>query len=146
MRSSIEALLEYLVAKALAGKKDILNAIYEYFTENRSPSVLASKYGLSKHQIRGYVQRIVEKAGSVTRAKVLIKYCMRYLERVRPVMKHISENMVRCMLCGDEVPITVAEDHIRKHHGGLVSEYVASIIELMRRDIVEKRSMVTQER
>ncbi|HIP56541.1 MAG TPA: hypothetical protein EYH02_00495 [Ignisphaera aggregans] len=139
MRSTLEAVLEYLVAKALADKLDVVQALYDYFVNGVSPSVLAVRYGLSKHQIRGYIQRITEKTGSLTRARIVIKYATPFILRVRPVMKRVGENLVKCMVCGDELPIQVAEDHIKKYHSTLLSEYIGAVIELMRRELRASR-------
>ena len=140
MKTSIEAVLEYLVVKALVGRSDILNALQDYFIYNKSPSVIAARYGLSKHQVRGYVQRVVEKAGSITKARVIVRKSSPYIMRIRPVVKHTSYGMVRCLVCGDEMPALVVEDHVRKYHQGLVEEYVATVIQLLKREIRAART------
>ncbi len=139
MRSVLESVLEYLIAKALADKLEVVQALYDYFVSGMSPSVLAAKYGLSKHQIRGYVQRITEKTGSLARARIVIKYATPFVLKVRPIVKRVGENMVKCLVCGEELPIQVAEDHIRKYHGALLSEYIDAVIELMRRELQASR-------
>ncbi len=139
MRSVLESVLEYLIAKALADKLEVVQALYDYFVNGTSPSVLATKYGLSKHQIRGYVQRITEKTGSLARARIVIKYATPFVLKVRPIVKKLGESMVKCLVCGEELPIQVAEDHIRKYHGALLSEYIDAVIELMRRELQASR-------
>lgn len=140
LKSSIEAVLEYLVVKALVGRTDVLNALQEYFIMNRSPSVIATRYGLSKHQVRGYVQRVVEKAGSIVKARVIVRKSTPYISRIRPIVRHTSYGMVRCLVCGDEMPAIVSEDHVRKHHQGLVEEYVATVIQLLKREVLKSRA------
>ena len=144
MRSAIESVLEYLVAKALADRFEVVQALYDYFVEGRSPSVLASRYKLSKHQIRGYVQRITEKTGSLLKARIIIKYATPYIMKVRPIVKRMNDNMVRCLVCGEELPIQVAEDHIRKYHGAILAEYIDAIVELMRRDVISSRASLSK--
>ncbi len=139
MRSSLEALLEYLVVKALANKFEIIKALADYFVNNKSPSTVASEYGLSKHQVRGYIQRIVEKAGSVNKARTIMKFIAPYVLKIKPIMKKSSDTIVQCILCGEELPLIAAEEHVKKYHGGLVDEYVDAIIELLRRDLEKHR-------
>ena len=134
MRSAIESVLEYLLAKALAGKVNVVKALYDYFVEGKSPSTLANEYGLSKHQVRGYIQRITEKTGSVTRARVIIRFVTPYVLKVRPIMKRINDSIAKCLVCGEEMLYSVAEDHVRKYHSAIISEYIDAIIELLHRD------------
>jgi len=141
LKTAIESVLEYLLAKALAGRKEVVKALYDYFVEGKSPSTLASKYGLSKHQVRGYVQRIVEKTGSLVRARAIIKYVTPYVLRVKPVIKHVGNGMSRCLICGEEMLTPVTEDHIRKYHGAILAEYIDAVLDLLARDLERKRAM-----
>ncbi len=140
VRTAIEAVLEYLVLKQLAGKSNVVKAIYSYFVEGASPSSIASELGMSKHQVRGYVQRIVEKAGSITRARAIVKYVVPHVMRIKPVIKPLDGTTARCSICGDEVFLVVAEEHVKRYHGALVNEYVASIIDIIRKEIVKART------
>ncbi len=139
MKTAIESVLEYLLAKVLAGRSEVVKALYDYFVEGKSPSTLASKYGLSKHQVRGYVQRITEKTGSLVRARAIVRYVTPYVLRVKPVIKHVGNGISRCMICGEEMLSAVAEDHIRKYHGAILAEYVDAILDLLARDLERKR-------
>jgi|UniRef100_A0A7J3Z6D0 hypothetical protein len=140
MKTSIEGLLEYLIVKALAGKDNVIKALSDYFVYGESPSVIALKHGLSKHQVRGYAQRIVEKTGSVTRAKVILKYATPIILKIKPVTKKLNSSFVKCLLCGEELPLQIAEDHIRKKHMPIVEDYLQSTVELMRKSTVMDRS------
>ncbi len=140
MSSSAEAVLEYLIVKSLAGRQEIVKALYEYFVEGSSPSVLASKYGLSKHQVRGYVQRITEKTGSITKARVLLKYTVPLILRLKPITKNINNSIVICSICNEELPIQIIEDHIRKKHVTVIQESLMSIIEIIKKDMAIGRS------
>jgi hypothetical protein len=140
MKTSIEGLLEYLIVKALAGKDNVVKALSDYFVYGESPSVIALKYGLSKHQVRGYAQRIVEKTGSVTRAKVILKYATPIILKIKPVTKKMNSSFVKCLLCGEELPLQIAEDHIRKKHTPIVEDYLQSTVELMRKSTIMDRS------
>ncbi|MEM0026502.1 MAG: hypothetical protein QXT53_01020 [Ignisphaera sp.] len=135
MRSSAEDVLEYLIVKVLAGKDNVVNALSDYFIIGESPSVVALKYGLSKHQVRGYAQRIIEKMGSATKARVLLKYAVPVVIKIKPIVRKLNGAFVKCMVCGEELPIQIIEDHIRKKHATVVEEYMYSTIELIRRNI-----------
>ncbi|NPA97494.1 MAG: helix-turn-helix transcriptional regulator [Crenarchaeota archaeon] len=139
MRTAIESVLEYLLAKALAGKSDVVKALYEYFVEGKSPSTLAAKYGLSKHQVRGYVQRITEKTGSMIRARAIVRYVTPYVLKVKPIIKHLGNGVSRCLVCGEEMLTPVAEDHVRKYHSAILAEYIDAILELLARDFERRR-------
>jgi len=140
MRTSIEGLLEYLIVKALAGKDNVIKALTDYFVYGESPSVIALKYDLSKHQVRGYAQRIVEKTGSVTRAKVILKYATPIILKIKPITRSLNNSFIKCLLCGEEFPFQIAEDHIKKKHMSIVEDYLQSTVELMRKNIIMDHS------
>lgn len=134
MRSPAEAVLEYLIIKVLAGRNDVIKAVHDYFVNGVSPSSVAIKYSLSKHQVRGYIQRIVEKTGSVVKAKVLLKYAIPILLKIKPITKEVNGYIVKCGLCGEELPNQIIEDHIRKRHASLIDEYLESTIEIIKKN------------
>jgi len=135
LRSATTAVLEYLILKVLANKEEVVRALYDYFVEEASPSMLAMKYGLSKHQIRGYVQRIMEKTGSSTKAKVLMKYAAPVVTRLKPVAIKLNGSMALCGLCNEELPLQIVEDHIRKKHANIISECLDSVVDVLRKNI-----------
>ncbi|MCI4438089.1 MAG: hypothetical protein JHC33_14885 [Ignisphaera sp.] len=136
MRSSLEDLLEYLVVKVLAGKESVVKALIDYFVYAESPSNIAVKYDLSKNQVRGYAQRIIEKTGSAAKAKVILKYATPIILKIKPIVRKTNGALVKCLLCGEELPIQVIEDHIRKKHASVVDDYLYSIIDLLKKNIV----------
>lgn len=138
MRNSAIAVLEYLILKVLADKKEVLKALYDYFVDSTSPSTIANKYGLSKHQIRGYVQRIMEKTGSSDRAKVLMKYTIPVIIKIKPIAKKVNGSIAVCALCNEELPLQVVEDHIKKKHPNIVSECLDSVVEVLRKVVATK--------
>lgn len=135
MRSSTEAVLEYLIIKVLAGRDNIVRAIHDYFVNSVSPSSVAMKYSLSKHQVRGYIQRIIEKTGSVIKARVLLKHAIPVILKIKPIVKEANSHIVKCILCGEELPNQIMEDHIRKRHASLINEYLESTVEIMKKNI-----------
>lgn len=135
MRSAAEAVLEYLIIKVLAGRDDIVRAVHDYFVNSISPSSVAIRYSLSKHQVRGYIQRIVEKTGSVMKARVLLKYATPVILKIKPITKEVNGYIVKCSLCGEEFPSQIMEDHIRKRHLSLIEEYLESTVEIIKKNI-----------
>lgn len=140
MKSSTEAVLEYLIVKMLVGREDVVKAVQDYFVDSMSPSSVAIKYNLSKHQVRGYIQRIVEKTGSVIKARVLLKYAIPVVLKIRPIVKEVNGYIVKCGLCGEELPIQIMEDHIRKKHANLVEECLESTVEIIRKSVALNHS------
>ncbi|MEM1526162.1 MAG: hypothetical protein QW775_03845 [Ignisphaera sp.] len=138
MKNSATAVLEYLILKVLADKKEVLRALYDYFVDSTSPSTIANKYGLSKHQIRGYVQRIMEKTGSSDRAKVLMKYTIPVIIKIKPIAKKVNGSIAVCALCNEELPLQVVEDHIKKKHSNIVSECLDSVVEVLKKVVTTK--------
>jgi hypothetical protein len=138
VRNSLAAVLEYLILKVLADKEEVVKALYDYFVEGASPSTIATRYGLSKHQIRGYVQRIMEKTGSGTKARVLMKYTIPIIIKIKPITKKVNGSIAVCGLCNEELPIQVIEDHVRKKHANVVNEYVNSVIEVLRKALATR--------
>lgn len=141
MKNSAIAALEYLILKVLANKEEVVRALHDYFVEGASPSSIAIRYGLSKHQIRGYIQRIMEKTGSPIRARVLMKYVTPLVVKLKPIAEKVNGSLVVCSLCGEELPIQIIEDHIRKKHNDVVAECVYSVVEILRRDNTVKSRM-----
>lgn len=141
MKKSTTALLEYLILKVLADKDGVVRVLYDYFVEGASPSSIAAKYGLSKHQVRGYIQRIVEKTGSSTKAKVLIKHITPIIIKLKPVAKRVNGALAICSLCNEELPIQIMEDHIKKKHTEIVNECINSVIEMLKKNVMLKSRM-----
>lgn len=140
MRNSAIAVLEYLVLKMLADKGEVVKALYDYFVEGASPSTIAIRYNLSKHQIRGYVQRIMEKTGSATKARVLMKYATPVIVKLRPIAKRLNGSIAVCSLCNEELPIQIVEDHIKKKHTDYVAECLSSVIEVLKKNTAVKKA------
>jgi len=125
----VVGIAQYLVIKALAGRGEVIEALYGYFVEGKSPSALAAEHGLSKHQVRGYIQRILEKA-SFRRARAAIALLYPFVMRIEPIIAR-DGRLLSCRLCGAElINEYAAEDHIRFDHFDLVSELVVEIAEM----------------
>ncbi len=126
--STVEKLVKYLVVKALAGHGYAVQAVYEHIVNEISPSTLAYKYGMSKHQLRGYTQRVIEKAGSEWRAKALLRLLTPYILRVKPIIVVYGDGKAYCSYCKVEIPMAKTEDHVRRRHKDLVSVIMRKIL------------------
>lgn len=133
MRTGAESALEYVVIKMLADKENVVRALYDYFVLDESPSAVAARYGLTKHQVRGYAQRMVEKLGSVVKAKVILKYAVPAVLRLKPIARKTNGFMARCAVCGEELPLQIMEDHIKKRHNSIVEEHLTAIINIIKK-------------
>jgi len=139
VKSSTESVLEYLILKVLANREEIVKALYDYFVEGASPSTIAMKYGLSKHQIRGYVQRIIEKTGSPMKSRVLMKYTAPLILKLKPIARKVNTSMAICGICKEELPVQVIEDHIKKKHSDILGECLDSVIDILKKTSTVKR-------
>lgn len=127
---NITSLLEYLVLKMLTGNGIVVEALKMYIVDEMSPSTVASKLGLSKHQIRGYAQRVVEKIGDFRKAFLVISEVYDLLMRIKPIVSNYGHRKI-CMVCGRELS-TSGEDHVKRYHREVVEDYVYSILTILK--------------
>jgi len=108
--------LEYLVLKMMAGRHEVLEALLEYLGGTLPPSLADDRYGVSKHQLRGFVQRIYEKAGDRRLAELLITTAVPII--LSSVASRIDRDKrpEQCLICGRRLVNMFPEDHIKKHH------------------------------
>jgi len=135
----IVSVTRYLVVKQLAGKTSIVMAILDYFEKIESPSSLAKRYGMSKHQIRGYVQRIMEKCGSFARSRAIVMAIAPLVLRLRPVIYRDGDGSYRCRLCGDSFVLDDREAHVERIHSDYVDDAIYAVIEKARSMILNNR-------
>jgi len=118
--------LRYLVTKALVGRLDVVEALYRYFVEWKSPSEIVAELGIPRHSLSGYIQRIRERVPHRV-AERLLRAARPYLARIRPVIAR-DGSLYRCRLCGAEFTSEVgAEDHVRAVHSDVVDELVSAV-------------------
>jgi len=137
----ILSVTRYLVVKQLAGKTNIVMAILDYFDKIESPSSLAAKYGMSKHQIRGYVQRIMEKCGSFARSRAMVLAIAPLVLRLRPIIYSDGGKGYRCRLCGDSFVLDDREAHVERIHSDYVDDAIYAVIEKARSMILNGKKM-----
>ncbi len=131
--------LEYLVLKKMAGRPEVLEALIEYLGGSLPPSQASDRYGISKHQLRGFVQRINEKAGDRKLAETLIKMATPLILSIVPSVIDRTKRPETCMLCGKRLVNMFPEDHIKKHHHEELGEEVRKVAAGLREMIAAKK-------
>jgi len=127
-------LLEYLVVKQLANNPAV-DMVYKHFIEFQSVSDIGRMYGVSKHSVRGYVTRVLEKSGgSRTKAMTLLKYVYPLVKEIRPVIIRDGDGLCICLLCGEKMMcnVNVAEFHVTRKHMDIVRMYVDDVLGKLR--------------
>jgi hypothetical protein len=123
---------EYLVVNALIGRRGVLKA-FELYIGNTSPSEIERLTGLTRTQIRGYLQRVYEKTCNINRARVLLKALLPLLKNVDPV---VVNGM--CTLCGARVwDHYAAFIHVKNMHMDIVEKHVSEILRELRRRVAK---------
>jgi len=131
--------LEYLVLKKMAGRPEVLEALLEYLGGTLPPSLADDRYGVSKHQLRGFVQRINEKAGDRRLAELLITTA------VPIILSNVSSRIDRdkrpeqCLICGKRLINMFPEDHIKKHHHAELEAEVKRVAGEVRKALAARR-------
>jgi len=129
--------VEYLVIKKLASLDEIVKAMYDYFTNSASPSTVARKHGLSKHAVRGYSGRLIEKAGGFHRAVAMVKKVAPIIMELVPSIIERNGSIARCTLCGEKLwnDVAVLTMHIKHRHPNIVERYTNMVINRIRESI-----------
>jgi DNA-binding CsgD family transcriptional regulator len=123
---------KYLVSLALTGRQQALTAL-ELWSANCSPSEIERLTGLTRTQIRGYLQRVYEKTCNINRARVLLKALLPLLKNVDPV---VVNGM--CTLCGARVwDHYTAFIHVKNMHMDIVEKHVSEILRELRRRVAK---------
>jgi len=141
MASAARETLEYLVLKKMAGKPEVLKALLEYLGGTLPPSLADDRYGVSKHQLRGFVQRINEKAGDRRLAELLITTA------VPIILSNVSSRIDRdkrpeqCLICGKRLINMFPEDHIKKHHHAELEAEVKRVAGEVRKALAARRAI-----
>ncbi|AEB94408.1 MAG: hypothetical protein QXR57_02950 [Metallosphaera sp.] len=125
----IKSLVNYVSLKILGGGDYLLDALEEYLVEGEGPAIVAHKYNISKHQLRGYAQRIIEKSGSEIRAKKVIPILQYLAEGIEPIVERNENGVYTCELCNTVVAREDTEEHVRKYHKDQLSLAVKKMME-----------------
>ncbi|MEM1622664.1 MAG: hypothetical protein QXZ60_03160 [Sulfolobales archaeon] len=128
--SAVES-LKYLIVKVLAGDFVTLHALKEYLLDGESPSILSHKYRIGKFKLRGYIQRVIEKAGNYRVAQYVIKVSYGTLCSLTPIVVRVPGGYY-CTVC-EKVLTMNPERHIRLEHKDIVNKIASDCIRLAKR-------------
>lgn len=127
MEDAIISIARYLIIKRLVNDVVALLSIKEYLIDGASPSTIAFKYKTSKFKIRGYIQRIIDKAGNYKVATKMVEQLYPHIMSIEPIMLR-SGGRVICTLCNSYVRANDCEQHLRRKHKELLNEIIHSVI------------------
>ncbi|AEE93994.1 conserved hypothetical protein [Acidianus hospitalis W1] len=125
----MKSLINYVALKILGGSDYLLNALEEYLVNGEGPAIVAHRYNISKHQLRGYAQRIIEKSGSECRAKKIIPILKQISVDVKPIITRDENGVYTCTICNTIVAREDAEEHVRKYHKDQLTLAIKSMME-----------------
>jgi len=137
-----KSLVNYIALKILGGSDYILDALEEYLVNGEGPASVAYKYQISKHQLRGYAQRIIEKSGSEARARKIIPVIKQIASDVKPVVKKNEKDLYVCEICKVTVAKEDAEEHVRKYHKDILTSTIKTILERLEQYKKEKQAVI----
>jgi len=138
----IKSLVNYIALKILGGSDYILDALEEYLVNGEGPASVAYKYQISKHQLRGYAQRIIEKSGSEARARKIIPIIKQIASDIKPVVKKNEKELYTCEICKVTVAKEDAEEHVRKYHKDILTATVKTMLERLEQYKKEKQAVI----
>lgn len=125
--------IRFLVAKAMCGKENVLMALMEYARFSDSLSVIADRYGISKHTLRGTMSRLKTHAGNNGVAITLIE------KAIPEIMGMGVERVIEtrdgtpyCRRCRTYIINVFPEDHLVKKHQDELDNIVSEVIERIR--------------
>ncbi len=123
-RGAYRSAVEYLVLKALAGKRSIVEVAYRYLVLGERRSDIEKELGISDGVLRDAVwMNLLLVPGKHRAAEALVRVVVPViLEKVEPV---IRGNV--CVLCGEAVSLSSAEKHIRTWHPDVVVRVVSAV-------------------
>ena len=132
--------LRYIVVRALAGEQVKLLVLRDVVVRGDSPSIVASRYGISKHQVRGYVLRISDNGVPMWMARKILDAGWKHIVSIEPIVEQ-RNGTIYCKLCRQ--PITLrwgsAWFHIERRHGNLVEHLVAELARRIREELRARR-------
>lgn len=123
--------LRYLVVKVLVGDFITLHALKEYLIDSESPSVLSHKYRIGKFKLRGYIQRVIEKAGNHRIAQYVIKCSYDSLSGLDPIVVRVPGGYY-CTACRKSLTAN-PERHVRLEHRDVVNRIVSECARTVKR-------------
>ena len=137
-----KSLVNYIALKILGGSDYILDALEEYLVNGEGPASVAYKYQISKHQLRGYAQRVIEKSGSEARARKIIPIIKQISSDIKPIVKKNEKDLYVCEICKVTVAKEDAEEHVRKYHKDILTTTIKTMLERLEQYKKEKQTVI----
>lgn len=137
-----KSLVNYIALKILGGSDYILEALEEYLVNGEGPATVAYKYQISKHQLRGYAQRIIEKSGSEARARKIIPIIKQISSDVKPIVRKNEKDLYVCDICKVTIAKEDTEEHVRKYHKDILTTTIKTILERLEQYKKEKQAVI----
>lgn len=125
----MKSLINYVALKILGGSDYLLQALEEYLVNGEGPAIVAHRYNISKHQLRGYAQRIIEKSGSEIRAKKIIPILKEISSGIKPIVTRDENGVYTCTVCNTVIAKEDAEEHVRKYHKDVLTLALKEMME-----------------
>ncbi len=123
-KSSAVRVIERLVLKAMAGKHNVLGALRSYVRGEAGPAVLSHRYGVTKYQLRGFMQSLRNKVGSTFEAE---RYVSMFVDHAMKIPSAVNGDRTVCRICGRVLVDIYPEDHFLKSHKSEVRVWVMFI-------------------
>jgi len=142
--SRIVDLTEYVVIQSFLEPR-LIDALYDYFVNNVSPSDISEMYKIPKYLIRRHIQYVYSKINMRgVSASRLFKYVVDALKRVEipQVFEHRGTYAV-CRLCGSRISSINSYSlwlHLIKAHRDAVDSIVDDVLRELERLIKERRN------
>ena len=128
----IYSVAEYIVEQLMVGNYVCVEALRLYFVENVSPSDIATKLGVKKHSVRGWVQRIYEKHGAKPTLPRIVEAVIKVAAKsVAPVIVEINKRYAQCTLCKTTMvnDVMVKILHLRTYHKDVLERVAWKVVE-----------------
>lgn len=133
MEDAVTAITKYLVIKRLVGDTITVLAVKEYLIDGLSPSTIGHRYRISKFRVRGYVQRVIDKAKSHYVAAAIVRAVFPYVMSLDPIILRIGDKCV-CLLCDTQLRPGQVEQHVRRKHKDVINNIISQIMARIRKE------------
>lgn len=141
----VKSLVNYVALKVLGGNDYLLNALEEYLVKGEGPATVAYRYNISKHQLRGYAQRIIEKSGGEPRARKVVPILKEISRDLKPLVRRAEGNIYTCEICNLTLSGDDAEEHVKESHKDVLALAIKNMmerIERIRQELKAKKAQV----
>ena len=131
---SVESVAKYIVAQRLANNEEFF-CVLQHIIQGHSPSTIKEICNVTKNSIRSYIQRIIEKTGSSTRALIVAKHILPLVIQYVPTAVVKNNGKAVCMLCHNEIS-DLPQYHMIFKHTDTVNYYALLVVSKLREMIL----------